>query len=131
MVQRRITLIMPSCASDAFEAFHNHSVRKHWDTLLSHAAVEGGGNHPYIGAITLNKGRGWKRLFAKHTRFVHYRPGQVAAAVLVANHAAPGSSICANSSVKHRAASHVVLTLFAHRTMGTAQPSYPASLLKA
>jgi hypothetical protein len=83
MAQRRITLIMPSSAADAFEAFHNHSVRKQWDTLLSHAAVETGSSHPYIGAITVNEGRGWKRLFSMRTRFVNYRPSQVAAAVLV------------------------------------------------
>ncbi|NWB84340.1 MULTISPECIES: hypothetical protein [Pseudomonas] len=83
MKQRRISLIMPSSAAEAFEAFHNHSVRRQWDTLLSHAAVEGGGNHPYIGAITINQGRGWKRLFALRTRFVNYLPAQVAAAVIV------------------------------------------------
>lgn len=54
MKQRRISLIMPASAADAFEAFHNHSVRMQWDTLLSHAGVEGGGNYPYIGAITFN-----------------------------------------------------------------------------
>ena len=83
MTQRRIVIVMPACAADVFEAFHNHTVRKQWDTLLAYAAVEGGGNHPYIGAITINVGRGWKRLFAMRTRFVNYRPAKVAAAVLV------------------------------------------------
>jgi hypothetical protein len=83
MTQHRIVLVMPACAADVFEAFHNHTVRRKWDTLLAHAAVEGGGNYPYVGAITVNEGRGWKRLFAMRTRFVNYRPAQVAAAVLV------------------------------------------------
>jgi len=83
MTQRRIILVMPACAADVFEAFHNHTFRKQWDTLLAHAAVEGGGTHPYIGAITVNEGQGWKRFFAMRTRFVNYRPAQVAAAVLV------------------------------------------------
>jgi hypothetical protein len=83
MAQRRISLVMPSTAAQAFEAFHNHTLRKQWDTLLSHAAVEGGGSHPFIGAVTLNQGRGWKRHFAMRTRFVNYRPPHVAAAVLV------------------------------------------------
>ncbi|MEQ4185422.1 hypothetical protein [Pseudomonas amygdali] len=83
MKNRRIILIMPCCATDAFDAFHDHRVRSQWDTLLSHASVEGGGSHPYVGAITVNAGRGWKRLFAMRTRFVNYRPGQVASAVLV------------------------------------------------
>lgn len=64
MTQRRIVIVMPACAADVFEAFHNHTVRKQWDTLLAYAAVEGGGNHPYIGAITINVGRGWKRFLA-------------------------------------------------------------------
>lgn len=83
MTQRRVILVMPACAADVFEAFHNHTIRKQWDTLLAHAAVEGGGNHPYIGAITVNEGRGWKRLFTMRTRFVNYRPAKVAAAMLV------------------------------------------------
>ncbi len=83
MTQRRITLTMPACAADTFEVFHNHCVRMQWDTLLSKAGVEGGGTHPYIGAITFNQGRGWKRHFGMRTRFVNYRPAQVAAAVLV------------------------------------------------
>ena len=83
MSQRSITLVMPASAADAFEAFHNHSVRRQWDTLLSRAGVEGGGSHPYKGAITFNQGRGWKRYFALRTRFVNYVPAKVAAAVLV------------------------------------------------
>jgi len=83
MSQHRIKMIMPASAAQAFEAFHNHTLRLHWDTLLSRAEVEGGGTHPYIGAITINQGRGWKRQFAMRTRFVNYQPGRVAAAVLV------------------------------------------------
>ncbi|WPP01703.1 hypothetical protein SFA35_10290 [Pseudomonas sp. HR96] len=83
MSRRRIVLVMPASAAQVFEAFHNHSLRTQWDTLLSRAAVEGGGSHPYIGAISVNEGRGCKRLFAMRTRFVNYRPPLVAAAVLV------------------------------------------------
>ncbi|GFM67092.1 SRPBCC family protein [Pseudomonas cichorii] len=83
MRQNRIRMIMPASAADAFEAFHDHDVRMRWDSLLSRAEVEGGGSHPYVGAITFNQGRGWKRFFAMRTRFVNYQPGRVAAAVLV------------------------------------------------
>ncbi|RMQ47226.1 hypothetical protein ALQ04_01552 [Pseudomonas cichorii] len=83
MKQNRIRLIMPASAAEAFETFHNHTVRMRWDTLLSCAEVEGGGSHPYTGAITFNQGRGWKRFFAMRTRFVNYQPARVAAAVLV------------------------------------------------
>ncbi|MBN6715460.1 SRPBCC family protein [Pseudomonas capsici] len=83
MRQNRIRMIMPASAADVFEAFHDHDVRMRWDSLLSRAEVEGGGSHPYVGAITFNQGRGWKRMFAMRTRFVNYQPGRVAAAVLV------------------------------------------------
>ncbi len=83
MRQNRIRMIMPASAADAFEAFHDHDVRMRWDSLLSRAEVEGGGSHPYVGAITFNQGRGWKRMFVMRTRFVNYQPGRVAAAVLV------------------------------------------------
>ncbi|KPZ19435.1 Uncharacterized protein ALO41_03246 [Pseudomonas amygdali pv. ulmi] len=84
MPVRRIRLIMPCCASAAFEAFHNHNVRMRWDSLLSRAVVEDGSSHPYIGATSSNQGRGWKRLFAMRTRFVNYKPSHhIAAAVLI------------------------------------------------
>lgn len=83
MSQHRISLIMPASAADTFEAFHNHALRMQWDTLLSRAGVKGGGSHPYIGAITFNEGRGWKRYFSMRTRFVNFQPAQVAAAILV------------------------------------------------
>ncbi len=75
---------MPAPAAAAFEAFHNHSTRISWDTLLSVAYVEGGGSHPYVGAITVNQGKGWKRLLGMQTRFVSYDPPRAAAAVMVA-----------------------------------------------
>lgn len=74
MARRRLTLTMPGSAADAFEAFHNHEKRLRWDTLLSSAQVEGGGTHPYVGAITANTGRGWMRGLSMRTRFVSYRP---------------------------------------------------------
>jgi hypothetical protein len=83
MPSRRIELVMPAPSKEAFEAFHNHKVRLEWDTLLAVAFVEGGGAHPYPGAITTNWGRGWKRLLGMRTRFLTYDPPQLAAAVLV------------------------------------------------
>ncbi|MBB6592111.1 hypothetical protein LBW62_11180 [Ralstonia solanacearum] len=83
MARRRLTLTMPGSAADAFEAFHNHEKRLRWDTLLSSAHVEGGGTHPYVGAITANTGRGWMRGLSMRTRFVSYRPPELAAAATV------------------------------------------------
>ena len=72
----------PSLA--AFEAFFNHTTRLRWDTLLALTYVEGGGTHPHVGAITVNKGRGWKGPLSMRTRFLTYDPPRQASAVLVA-----------------------------------------------
>ena len=49
---------MPAASAEAFEAFFNHEVRLRWDTLLKVNYVEGGGTHPYVGAVSTNRGRG-------------------------------------------------------------------------
>lgn len=67
----------------AFEAFHNHKIRLQWDTLLSEAGVEGGGDHPYVGAITYNRGKGWMAGLRMRTKFVSYEPPRLAAAHLL------------------------------------------------
>lgn len=74
---------MPASADATFEAFHNHRVRLQWNTLLAVAHMETGDSHPSIGAVSFNRGKGWKRLLAMRTRFVNYQPGKVAAAMLV------------------------------------------------
>ena len=45
--------------------------------------VEGGGTHPYAGAISTNRGRGWKTGMAMRTRFLVYDPPRQASAELV------------------------------------------------
>jgi hypothetical protein len=49
-------MIMPASSAAAFEAFYNHEVRLEWDTLLRLTYVEGGGTHPYKGAVTVAPG---------------------------------------------------------------------------
>lgn len=74
MRRGRLTFVMPASSGEAFEAFFNHSVRLRWDTLLKVNYVEGGGTHPYAGAISTNIGRGWKTGLAMRTRFLVYDP---------------------------------------------------------
>ncbi|WP_442969574.1 hypothetical protein [Pseudomonas sp. USHLN015] len=83
MSDNRFILVMPASADATFEAFHNHRVRLQWNTLLAVAHMETGDSHPSIGAVSFNRGKGWKRLLAMRTRFVNYQPGKVAAAMLV------------------------------------------------
>jgi len=79
----RMTFLMPAPSAEAFEAFFNHDVRLRWDTLLRVNYVEGGGTHPYVGAISTNVGRGWKRWLRMRTRFLTYDPPRQASAEMV------------------------------------------------
>lgn len=74
---------MPARSADAFEAFFNHSVRLRWDTLLKVNYVEGGGTHPYRGAVSTNIGRGWKTGLSMRTRFLVYDPPRLASAEML------------------------------------------------
>ncbi len=90
---------MPAGSAAAFEAFHNHAVRLRWDTLLKEAYVEGGASHPFVGAISFNRGKGWKAVLSMRTRFVAYDPPHVAAAIIVAP---TGLFYFWGASMKHR-----------------------------
>jgi hypothetical protein len=83
MAHGKLRVVMPASSAQAFEAFFNHHVRLQWDTLLKVAYVEGGGDHPYVGAITVNAGKGWKAAFGMRTLFVAYDPPRVAAAKMI------------------------------------------------
>lgn len=83
MAHGQLHFRMPAPSAVAFESFFNHAVRRRWDTLLDVNYVEGGGDHPYAGAISSNEGRGWKRGLAMRTRFVAYDPPRVAAARMI------------------------------------------------
>jgi hypothetical protein len=79
----RMSFVMPAPVSEAFEAFFNHELRLRWDTLLKVNYVEGGGTHPYVGAISTNVGRGWKKGLRMRTRFLTYDPPRQASAEMV------------------------------------------------
>lgn len=83
MAHAKLEFVMPASSADAFEAFFNHTVRRRWDTLLDVNYVEGGGTHPYVGAVTTNEGRGWKTALSMRTRFLTYDAPRQASAVLV------------------------------------------------
>src|SRR5262245_61476252 len=80
---RRFEFTMPAPSALVFEAFHNRRWRERWDSLVQGTVVEGGGDHPSVGAITHNPGRGWLGGLAMRTRFISYQPGVLAAAEMV------------------------------------------------
>jgi len=79
----KLAFLMPAPSAAAFEAFFNHEIRLRWDTLLNVTYVEGGGTHPYAGAISTNRGRGWKTGMTMRTRFLVYDPPRQASAEMV------------------------------------------------
>ena len=79
----RLGFVMPATSAEAFEVFFNHEIRLRWDTLLRATHVEGGGTHPYAGAISTNRGRGWKTGMTMRTRFLVYDPPRQASAEMV------------------------------------------------
>lgn len=83
MAHGRLSFVMPAASVDAFEAFFNHEARLRWDTLLKVNYVEGGGTHPYVGAVSTNRGRGWKVGLTMRTRFLAYDPPRMASAEMV------------------------------------------------
>lgn len=83
MAHGKLEFIMPAGSADAFEAFFNHEKRLEWDTLLDVTYVEGGGSHPYVGAVTGNVGRGWKTWLSMRTRFLSYNPPLQASAEMI------------------------------------------------
>lgn len=100
MAHGKLTMIMPAPSAAAFEAFYNHKIRLKWDTLLKATYVEGGGTHPYRGAITVNEGRGWKSPFSMRTRFLTYDPARYTAAAEMAEPTGPFALWAA--SMRHR-----------------------------
>jgi hypothetical protein len=73
---------MPASSTAAFEAFFNHRIRMKWDTLLSESVVEGGEEHPYVGAVSINRGRLGTFGLSMRTRFLTYDPPRHACASL-------------------------------------------------
>ncbi|MFN0303537.1 MAG: SRPBCC family protein [Burkholderiales bacterium] len=83
MAQRRFEFIMPASEAVVFDAFHYHTWRSRWDSLVSETRVEGGAPCPYVGAVTTNTGAGLLRGLSIRTKFVSFDRPHVAAASMV------------------------------------------------
>ena len=83
MVHQRLEFPMPATEAVVFDAFHDQRWRPRWDPLVQATRVEGGGWHPFVGAVTHNQGGGALRALSMSTRFVTYDRPRVAAATMV------------------------------------------------
>ena len=83
MAHRKFEFEMPAAVAVVFDAFHYHCWRCRWDSLVANTRVFGGGECPYLGAITENQGRAYLRPLAMRTQFVSYQRPNVAAAQMI------------------------------------------------
>ena len=82
-VHERLEFDMPAPCVVVFDAFHFHCWRAKWDSLVSDTEVVGGEPCPYVGAITVNTGRGVLRPLRMTTQFVSFERPRVAAAKMI------------------------------------------------
>ena len=83
MPHGHITEVIPASATDVFRLIHDYSRRLEWDTLLQEAYFSDGFSEAAQGATSVCRGRRCLGGIALKTRYVTYRPGEVAAVVMI------------------------------------------------
>lgn len=76
---------MPVSSADVFALLHDYSRRLEWDTLLREARLTRGHPVACLGATSLCVGRPWFGLIGIETRYVTFKPGELAAVEMI-NH---------------------------------------------
>jgi hypothetical protein len=75
--------IVPASAADVFELLHDYNRRLEWDTLLQAAYLVDGVKEPQLGAISVCKGKMSLGGIALKTKYISFRPPNVAAVEMV------------------------------------------------
>ena len=73
---------MPAPEAVVFDAFHHQHWRRQWDSLVRNTRISGGGEHPFVGAVTDSGGAGLLRGLSMRTCFVTYQRPRLAAAAM-------------------------------------------------
>lgn len=74
---------MPVPAAAVFNLLHDYSRRLKWDTLLCEARLTRGHTRAGPGATSLCVGRPWFGLIGIETRYVTFRPAEIAAVEMI------------------------------------------------
>lgn len=74
---------MPSSAAQVFALLHDYSRRLEWDTLLCEARLTRGHQQAGPGATSLCVGKPWFGLIGIETRYINFKPGEVAAVEMI------------------------------------------------
>jgi len=117
--------VMPVSAEAVFDVVHDLRVRLQWDTLLSEARMTRGSRQPGLGETSLCRAKPWLGGIGIETRYVTFRPGEVAAVQMI-NHPPMFSSF--NASIRHEA--HEPGSLVVYTLNFEAQPRWLAPLLE-
>lgn len=74
---------MPVSAAEVFTLLHDYSRRLEWDTLLSEARLTRDHEQAGPGATSLCIGKPWFGLIGIETRYVTFKPGEIAAVEMI------------------------------------------------
>jgi hypothetical protein len=78
-----VTQKMPVAAGEVFALLHDYPRRLEWDTLLREARLTGGFTKAEKGATSLCVGNAFGGLVGIETRYVSFRPGELAAVEMI------------------------------------------------
>ncbi len=78
-----VTQQMPADSRAVFETLHDYERRLEWDTLLREARLTRGSEKAEKGATSLCVGRPFFGIFGLETRYITFRPPEIAAVTLV------------------------------------------------
>lgn len=74
---------MPVSSVEVFALLHDYSRRLEWDTLLREARLTRGHSAAGLGATSLCVGRPWFGLIGIETRYLTFRPAEIAAVEMI------------------------------------------------
>jgi hypothetical protein len=74
---------MPVASAKVFALLHDYSRRLEWDTLLCEARLTRGHQQAGPGATSLCVGKPWFGLIGIETRYITFKPGEIAAVEMI------------------------------------------------
>lgn len=115
---------MPVSSAEVFALLHDYSRRLEWDTLLKKAYLTRGHTQASLGATSLCVGKPWFGLIGIETRYVTFKPGEIAA-VEMSNRPPFFDSFAA--SIRHQDNEHGSIAVY--KFQFTAKPRFLRWLL--
>ena len=83
MPHGRVRDVIPATSREVFDLLHDYGRRLQWDTLLSEAYLTDGHTAAAVGAVSVCRGQRRLGAIALKTRYLVFKPGEVAAITMV------------------------------------------------